>query len=83
MTAASALTVSLYAPAHAILAGFISLHATQRSFENGPRWSAWPCAGGSGLLVLGLRRRSTDARTGGMILLGLPWRSSSSTTWWS
>ncbi len=67
----AALGTGLYAAAQAILSGFISFQYTQRSFENGHTLVSLVVAlVGVGLLVLGLRRRSTDARTAGMILLG-------------
>ena len=72
ITAGAAITVSLYAAAETILGGFIWLHFTQRSFENGHTVVSLVVAlVGVALLVVGLRRHATDARTAGMVLLGL------------
>ncbi|MDX6593188.1 MAG: hypothetical protein QOJ13_2384 [Gaiellales bacterium] len=71
ITGGVALGASLYAASHAILDGFIRLHFTQRSFENGHTVVSLAVAlVGVALLVAGLRRRSTDERTAGLILLG-------------
>ena len=68
---AVAVAASLYAAAQAILGGFIWLHFTARSFQNGHTAVSLVVAlVGVGLLLVGLRRHSGDLRTGGLILLG-------------
>ena len=62
--------VGLYAAAQAILDGFIWIHFSQRSFENGHTVvSLLVAAVGVALLVAGLRLHSRDERTAGLILL--------------
>jgi uncharacterized membrane protein len=70
MTGGSALIVGLYAAAQAVLNGFIWMHFSQRSFENGHTVvSLLVALVGVALLVIGLRRHSRDERTAGLILL--------------
>jgi uncharacterized membrane protein len=70
LTDGSALIVALYAAAQGILDGFISIHFSQRSFENGHTMvSLLVALVGVALLVVGLRRHSGDERTAGLILL--------------
>jgi uncharacterized membrane protein len=70
ITGGSALIVGLYAAAQAVLNGFIWMHFSQRSFENGHTVvSLLVALVGVALLVIGLRRHSRDERTAGLILL--------------
>jgi hypothetical protein len=70
-TGGTAIVAGLYAAAHVILDGFMWLHFTARSFQNGHTAVSLVMAlVGVGLLLVGLRRRSTDERTGGLVLLG-------------
>jgi hypothetical protein len=71
MAGGTALAAGLYAAAHVILDGFMALHFTARSFQNGHTAVSLVVAlVGLGLLLVGLRRHSTDERTAGLILLG-------------
>jgi uncharacterized membrane protein len=70
ITGGGALIVALYAASQAILDGFIWLHFSQRSFENGHTVvSLMVALVGVALLVVGLRRHSRDERAAGLILL--------------
>jgi uncharacterized membrane protein len=70
LTGGTALIVALYAAAQGILDGFIWIHFSQRSFENGHTVvSLLVALVGVALLVVGLRRHSRDERTAGLILL--------------
>jgi uncharacterized membrane protein len=67
----TALGTALYAAATVILDGFMWLHFTERSFQNGHTAVSLVVAlVGVALLLAGLRRHSTDLRTTGLILLG-------------
>jgi uncharacterized membrane protein len=67
----TALGAALYAASTVILEGFMWLHFTERSFQNGHTAVSLVVAlVGVGLLLVGLRRHSTDLRTTGLILLG-------------
>jgi uncharacterized membrane protein len=67
----TALGAALYAAATVILDGFMWLHFTERSFQNGHTAVSLVVAlVGVILLLVGLRRHSTDLRTTGLILLG-------------
>ena len=67
----TALGAALYAAATVILEGFMWLHFTARSFQNGHTAVSLVVAlVGVAALLMGLRRHSTDLRTTGLILLG-------------
>jgi uncharacterized membrane protein len=66
----AAVAAGLYAAATVTLGGFAWMDLTRRSFENGHTVvTAIVGAAGLALLAAGLRRRSTDLRTGGLVLL--------------
>ncbi len=66
-----ALASGIYAASLATLDGFVWLHMTHRSFENGHTVVSLIVAGvGVSLLVAGLSRHSTDLRSSGFVLLG-------------
>jgi uncharacterized membrane protein len=70
ITGGAALIVGLYAASQAILTGFVWIHFSQRSFENGHTVvSLMVALVGVSLLVVGLRRHSRDERAAGLILL--------------
>ncbi len=70
ITGGAALAVGLYAAAQAVLTGFIWVHFSQRSFENGHTVvSLLVALVGVALLVVGLNRHSRDERAAGLILL--------------
>ena len=67
----TALGAALYAAATVILDGFMWVHFTERSFQNGHTAVSLVVAlVGVALLLAGLRRHSTDLRLTGLILLG-------------